>query len=116
MTGTSYDVHSSEFLKKLRWQPLLDRTEETIKRHYLCKIRNHDLPSCLENMFTISDNNNYNLRSNETNFTLPKPNTKYLKKSISYSGVLHWNALLMRAKKSQISIDQFKGRGIDMAI
>jgi hypothetical protein len=84
-----------------------------IKR-FMYKIGNHDLPSCLENMFTISDNNNYNLRSNETNFTLPKSNTKSLKKSISYSGnsgVVHWNALLMRAKKSQISIDQFKGPG-----
>ena len=38
-----------------------------------------------------TNNKNYNLRSNELDFALPKPNTNYLKKSFSYSGAALWN-------------------------
>jgi hypothetical protein len=53
------------------------------------KIRNNEFPECLTSMFSTSNNKNYNLRSNELYFVLPKPNTNYLKKKAS---VIHAGA------------------------
>ena len=41
------------------------------------KIRNNEFPECLTSMFNTSNNKNYNVRSNELDFALPKPNTNY---------------------------------------
>ena len=72
------------------------------------KIRNNEFPECLTSMFNTSNNKNYNLRSNELDFALPKPNTNYLKKSFSYSGAALWNDLPKCAKDRAISVGQFK--------
>ena len=37
-------------------------------------------PHYLEKLFSISQNDNYNLRSNQTKLKLPKPKTNFLKK------------------------------------
>jgi hypothetical protein len=70
------------------------------------KIRNNEFPESLTSMFNTSNNKNYNLRSNELDFSLPKPNTNYLKKSLSYSGAALWNDLLECAKDRAISVGQ----------
>ncbi len=44
-------------------------------------------------MFTISQNENYALRSNERKLHLPKPNANVLKKSFSYRGAVSWSKL-----------------------
>ena len=42
------------------------------------------LPQYLVKLFTRCQNNNYNLRSNQTKLALPKPKTNFLKMSFSY--------------------------------
>ena len=66
----------------------------------------NEFPECLTSMFNTSNNKNYNLRSNELDFALPKPNTNYLKKSFSYSGAALWNDLPKFAKDRAISVGQ----------
>ncbi len=44
-------------------------------------------------MFTMSQNENYALRSDERKLHLPKPNTNFLKKSFSYREAVSWNKL-----------------------
>ncbi len=50
-------------------------------------------PKYLTEMFTMSQNDNYALRSNERKVHLPKPNTNFLKKSFSYHAAVSWNKL-----------------------
>jgi hypothetical protein len=106
ITGKSYEIRSSEILKNLGWQPLLNQRKAK-RAIFMYKIRDNDLPECLASMFNISNNQNYNLRSNELDFSIPKPNTNYLKKSFSYSGAALWNDLPKCAKEAT-SISQFR--------
>ena len=62
------------------------------------KIRNNEFPKCLTSMFNTSNNKNYNLRSNELDFALPKPNTNYLKKA-SVIQVLRFGMICRSAQK-----------------
>ena len=41
-------------------------------------------------MFELSNNGNYELRRSNLNYALQKPNTNFLKKSISYSAGRLW--------------------------
>ena len=50
-------------------------------------------PQYLEKLFSISQNVNYNLRSNQTKSKLPKPKTNFLKRSFSYRAAKSWNEL-----------------------
>ena len=50
-------------------------------------------PKYLTEMFTMSQNDNYALRSNERKLHLSKPNTNFLKKSFSYRAAVSWNKL-----------------------
>jgi hypothetical protein len=77
--------------------PLLFR--KTIKNVVKISLHRH---------FNTSNNRNYNLRGNELDFALPKPNTNYLKKSFSYSGAALWNDLPKCAKDRAISVGQFR--------
>ena len=43
--------------------------------------------------------NNYNLRNADVNFSVPKPNTEYLKKSFGHSGAVLWNNLPSKANE-----------------
>ena len=58
----------------------------------------------MANLLTISNNSNYNLRSNNYNFFLSKLNTNLLKKSISYSGAMSWNKLTNDCKKNPMKL------------
>jgi hypothetical protein len=51
--------------------------------------------------------NNYNLRNSQTDLTLPKPNSEFLKRSFKYSGAYLWNNFPLGAKQAQ-SIYIFK--------
>ena len=107
ITGKPYEVCSAEILKELRWQPLVDRRKQK-KNIFMYKIKNNKFSECMTSMFNTSKNKNYNLRNNDVDFAIPKPNTNFLKRSISYSGVNLWNDLPKCAKGKQISIAQFK--------
>jgi hypothetical protein len=56
---------------------------------------------------TASENQVYQLRSNNINFSLGKPITNFVKKSISYSAASLWNSLPSLAKE-QNSLSKFK--------
>ena len=45
------------------------------------KILSGRSPQYLEKLFSVSQNDNYNLRSNQTKLKLPKPKTNFLKRS-----------------------------------
>ena len=107
ITGKPYEVRSAEILKELGWQPLVDRRKQK-KNIFMYKIKNNNHSECMTTMFNTSKNKNYNHRNNDVDFAILKPNTNFLKRSISYSGVNLWNDLPKCAKEKQISIRQFK--------
>ena len=49
----------------------------------------------------------YNLRNSERSLSLYKPNTNYLKRSVSYSGAMLWNNL-PKSLKNASSVEHFK--------
>ena len=59
-------------------------------------------------MFNVTNNTNYNRRSSKVDFALPKPNTNFMKKSISYLGAKLWNNLPKSVKEKQISVRQHR--------
>ena len=99
--GKSYETRSSEIVKNLGWQPLLDRRKDK-RALFMYKVKNNEFPESQTSMLNTS--NNKNLRSNELDFALPKPNTNYLKKSFSYSGAALWNDLPSAQKIEQYQL------------
>ena len=65
------------------------------------RIRNEKMPSSISNMFKIRINDRYDLRSNNNNYDLGKPETNFYEKSL-------WNDLSIAAKEKGISLNKFK--------
>ena len=82
ITGRSYKTRSRDVLT-LHWQPLKERFEHK-KLFFIHKIRNN------------------------RDFILDKPNTNFMKKSISYAAPSAWNNLPSEAKGAEISSQKFK--------
>ena len=63
-------------------------------------------------LFSKCDNENYNLRSNNTKLSLTKPNTNFLKRSFSYRAAKSWNELSDEIKNNfdTLSLASFKRR------
>ena len=57
------------------------------------KILSGRSPRYLEKLFSVNQNDNYNLRSNQTKLKLPKPKTNFLKRSFSYRAARSWSEL-----------------------
>ena len=72
------------------------------------KVKNGNCLTNITNMFNVKNNLQYNLRNNECDFTVEKPKTNFLKKSIGYSGVKTWNELPSELKHNGISLQRFK--------
>jgi hypothetical protein len=66
------------------------------------------MPSSMCNMFKIKINDRYDLRSNNNNYDLGKPETNFMKKSFSYSAASLWNDLSITSKEKGISLNKFK--------
>ena len=92
LTGSSYDVPTTDLMRQLKWQTLEDRRDHK-KALLMHKVKNGTAPDLIKNLFNICDNQNYSLRSNLNNFKLDKPKRNFMKKSISYSGAKFWNDL-----------------------
>ena len=107
ITGKTYEVSSEDVLKELDWQPLNQRYK-TNKSNFMHRIRNEKTPSSICNMFRIKINDRYDLRSNNNNYDLGKPETNFMKKSFSYSAASLWNDLSITAKEKGISLNTFK--------
>ena len=88
----SYETRSCDVLKELHWQPLKERFEHK-KLFFMHKIRNNEFPNSILNMFNLKTNSRYNLRRNNRDFIFDKPNTNFMKKSISYAAPSAWNNL-----------------------
>ena len=106
ITGRSYGTRSRDVLKELHWQPLKERFEHK-KLFFMHKIRNNEFPNNILNMFNLKTNSRYNLRRNNRDFILDKPNTNFMKKSISYAAPSAWNNLPSEAKGAEISSQKF---------
>ena len=92
ITGDTYDVRFMQTLDSLDWLPL----EELLKQREVImtfKILTGRSPQYLEKLFSISKNDNYNLKSNQTKLKLPKPKTNFLKRSFSYRAAKSCNEL-----------------------
>ena len=72
------------------------------------KIRNNKFPNSILNMFDLKTNLRYNLRRNNRDFILDKPNTNFMKKSISYAAPSTWNNLSSEVKGAGNSSQKFK--------
>jgi hypothetical protein len=107
ITGKTYEVSSEDVLKELPWQPLNQRYK-TNKSIFMHRIRNEKMPSSISNMFKIRINDRYDLRSNNNNYDLGKPETNFMKKSFSYAAAFLWNDLSITAKEKGISLNKFK--------
>ena len=69
-------------------------------------------PNNITELFSKCDNENYNLRSNNTKLSLTKPNTNFLKRSFSYRAAKSWNELSDEIKNNfdTLSLASFKRR------
>ncbi len=108
ITGADYDVRSSEVLNKLGWETLARRRElnKLVLMHKV--LGNHAAPN-LKDLFSRrnASQNIYDLRNSETDFSLNKPKTEFLKKTFGYSGAILWNSLPQDVKAAE-SITSFK--------
>ena len=109
ITNSGYDIRSTEILNRLNWEPIaniLEQREQTMT----FKAINKMTPKYLTEMFTMSQNDNYALRSNERKLYLSKPNTNFLKKSFSYRAAVSWNKLPneILEEHEHLSLNQFK--------
>ncbi len=108
ITGADYDVRSSEVLNKLGWETLA-RRQELNKLVLMYKVLgNHTAPN-LKDLFSRrnASQNIYDLRNSETDLSLKKPKTEFLKKTFGYSGAILWNSLPQDVKAAE-SITSFK--------
>ena len=93
ITRSGYDVRSAEILEKLGWLTLEHRwhLNKVLLMH---KIANNDAPMYLTSQFSRRNlMHDYNVRYSQVNFSLPKPNTNFMKNSLAYSGAVTWNYL-----------------------
>ena len=67
---------STKRLKELDWQPLNQRYK-TNKSIFMHRKRNEKMPSSISNMFKIRINDRYDLRSNNNNYDLGRPETNF---------------------------------------
>jgi hypothetical protein len=106
ITGRTYETRYKDVLKELNWQPLSERLNRN-KCIFMHKIKNNVIPQSVIEMFKIKENQVYQLRSNNINFSLGKPITNFMKNNISYSAASLWNSLPSLAKE-QNSLSKFK--------
>jgi hypothetical protein len=93
ITRSGYDIRSAEILEKLSWLTLEHRWHLN-KALLMHKIANNDAPMHLTSQFSRRNlMHDYNVRGSQVNFSLPKPNTNFMKNSLAYSGAVTWNSL-----------------------
>ena len=104
ISGKSCEVRCEDILRKLNWQPLVERRNDN-KAVFMYKIKNGEYLANISNIFNVANNQAYSLRSNNTDFAFDKPKTNFL---ISYSGAKSWNDLPRSLTDSNIYLGQFK--------
>ena len=111
ITSSGYDKRSSEIFQMLNWakiQSILKKRELMITFKSLKGMA----PEYMTQMFSVSENQIYQLRHNHQKLYLRKPKTNFLKRSFSYRAAASWNQLLMEklplTKLPETSIGSFK--------
>ena len=107
LTGSSYQIPSSDLLRKLNWKTLKERRDNK-KAILTCKVKHGLASEAMDKLFQIANKQNYSLRSNLNNFVADKPNTNLMKKSISYAGVQCWNNLSSNLKGDTVNLKTFR--------
>ena len=109
ITGADYDVRSSEVLNSLGWEKLANRRALN-KLVFIYKVlENHTAPN-LKDLFSRRNvsQNSYELRNSETDLSIKKPKTEFLKKTFGYSGAVLWNSLPQDVKMAESLIFKTK--------
>ena len=85
ITRSTYNKPPTQIFKKLHWRPIKKMLND---RDVIMtfKALKGLLPVYLMHLFNISNNNSYQLPSNNRNLCLPKPRTNFLKNSIFLPG------------------------------
>lgn len=66
------------------------------------KVTHNWVPSYLSEQFSSMDTaHEYNVRGNQTNLGIPKPNTNFLEFSLTYSGAVAWNSIPVEVRASE---------------
>ena len=107
LTGSSYEIPSSDLLRQLNWKTLKVRRE---KKEAIIKYKvKHGLASeAMDKLIQIANNHNNSLRNNLNYFVPDKPNSYFMKKSISYSGAQCWNNLPSNLKGDAVNSKTFR--------
>ena len=92
ITGDSYEIRSDAVRSKFSWRTLQERRDKTMSKSMKQIVDNKSI-NYLQELFTISLNSVYSLKSNSCFFSLPKPNTNALKRSFCCKGAAAWNNL-----------------------
>jgi hypothetical protein len=90
ITGDTYEIRSTDILKKLNWKTLEERRKEQ-KLAYVAKSLSNQCPENVSTMFKISNSDKYNLRSNNKMLMLSKPKTNSMKRTFGYAAAKDWN-------------------------
>ena len=102
IASVSYEIDSADVLETLGWETLESRRQR-MKSVFLYKILNdYTAPNLKQSLVgSCPMPASYNLRSTDTDIALPKPRSKFLKKTFKYSGAKLWNSLSREAKEAQ---------------
>ena len=111
ITGSSYDIRSTNIFETLNWRPIKDNLDER-DLVMIFKALKGLVPDYLMQTINLNENGNYQLRSNNRNIYLPKPKTNFLKHSFPYRGAMSWNNLpnhiIDQALIEDVSVNSFK--------
>ena len=111
ITGSNYNIRSTDIFETLNWRPIKDNLDERDLVMTFKAIKGI-VPDYLIPTINLNENANYQLRSNNRNIYLPKPNTNFLKNSFSYGGAMRWNNLpnhiIDQALSEGTSVSSFK--------
>ena len=108
ITGARWYDSSTNALSQLGWDCIRKRCifHDNVTMYKI--INDHAAPylSMLSKFINLRSNERYNLRGYQM-LSIPKPNTNYKMRSLSYRGAVSWNGLDMTCKKSR-NVNHFK--------
>ena len=89
-------LRSVDVLDNVKWKNLATRRthiEATLKYKILS---DQSAPHLRDSFTKLNDNNiNYNIGNLETDLSLPRPKSNFLKRSFKYNGAMIWNNLML---------------------
>ena len=90
ISDDSYEVRSLDILSKLNWKTFEERRNEQ-QLKCVSKALASQCPENISNMFTMSNSERYDLRSNNSKLLPAKPKTNSLERTFRYAAAKVWN-------------------------